>query len=60
MVPKPKELIPMLDYRFHYAIMATEDRVRPSHKQAWAQNRGVKRVYRIGDERPAARDAGRR
>jgi hypothetical protein len=50
----------MLDYRFHYAIMATEDRVRPSHKQAWAQNRGVRRVYRMGDARPAVRDAGRR
>ena len=50
----------MLDNHFQFAILATEDRIRPSHKQAWAQNRGVKRVFRIGVERPAARDAGRR
>jgi hypothetical protein len=56
-----RELMAMLDYRLHYAIMANEDRTRPTHKQAWAQNRGVKRVFRIGEERPtAARDAGRR
>jgi hypothetical protein len=50
----------MLDYRLHYAIMAAEDRIRPTRDQAWAQNRGVKRVFRIGLDRPAARDAGRR
>jgi hypothetical protein len=50
----------MLDYRLHYAIMAAEDRNRPTRDQAWAQNRGVKRVFRIGQERPVARDVGRR
>lgn len=50
----------MLDYRLHYAILAAEDRVRPSRDQAGAQNRGVKRIFRVGRERPVGRDAGRR
>jgi hypothetical protein len=50
----------MLDYKLHYAILAAEDRTRPTQAQAWAQNRGVKRVFRIGQDRPVAREAGRR
>jgi hypothetical protein len=50
----------MLDYRFHYAVLAAEDRTRPTREQNAIQNRGVRRVFRISDTRPAGRDAGRR
>lgn len=47
----------MFDYRYHYAVLATEDRVR-THQQR-TPSRGPKRVYRLGNERPAARDRRR-
>ncbi|MGH2455859.1 MAG: hypothetical protein ACRDHD_06340 [Candidatus Limnocylindria bacterium] len=50
----------MLDYRLHYAILAAEDRVRPTRDQAASQNRGVRRVFRVASQRPSGRDAGRR
>jgi len=50
----------MLDYRLHYAILAAEDRVRPNRDKLATQNRGVRRIFRIADPRPAGRDAGRR
>jgi hypothetical protein len=50
----------MMGYRLDYVIMAAEERVRPTRDQARAQNRGVKRIYHIGLNKPAARDAGRR
>jgi len=43
----------MFDYRYHYAVLATEDRVR-SHQQQ-APSRSAKRVFRLGTERNAAR-----
>ncbi|HEX6138958.1 MAG TPA: hypothetical protein VF013_00665 [Candidatus Limnocylindria bacterium] len=49
----------MLDYRLHYAVMAAEDRNRPSREQLIAQNRGVRRVFRIEGDRPQ-RTVGRR
>jgi hypothetical protein len=50
----------MLDYKLHYAILATEDRVRGSREHAASQNRGLRRVFRVGDSRPASREMGRR
>lgn len=50
----------MFDYRLDYTIMAAAERVRPTPDQACAQNQGVKRVFRIGRNRPAARVVGRR
>jgi hypothetical protein len=49
----------MIDPR-HVALLATDAGGRPTHKPSWAPNDGVKRVYRIGTERPTARDAWRR
>ena len=50
----------MLDYRLHYAIMASEDRVRADRRQILAENRGVKRFYRIPAERSVTRVFERR
>jgi hypothetical protein len=50
----------MQDPRLHIAMLATDDRTRLFHKQAWAPNRGTKRFFRIGEGRSAAPDAGRR
>ena len=50
----------MLDYRLHYAILAAEDRVRGSRDHVAAQNRGIRRVFRVGGSRPSIREMGRR
>jgi hypothetical protein len=50
----------MLDYRMHYAVMMAEDRLRPSRQPELTPNRGLRRVFRLGGERVAARDAARR
>jgi hypothetical protein len=50
----------MLDYRLHYAILAAEDRVRGSRDHVASQNRGVRRIFRVGGSRPAIREIGRR
>lgn len=47
----------MFDYRYHYAVLATEDRVR-SHQQR-TPSRSAKRVFRLSDERTAARSRQR-
>lgn len=47
----------MLDYRYHYAVLATEDRVR-SHQQR-TPSRNEKRVFRLADERSGARNRQR-
>jgi hypothetical protein len=47
----------MFDYRYHYAVLATEDRVR-SHQQR-TPSRDTKRVFRLGDERPSGRSRQR-
>ena len=49
----------MLDYRLHYAVMAAEDRLRPNRSQRSVQNRGVRRVFRIGDTRQNPRGTER-
>ncbi|HET6379877.1 MAG TPA: hypothetical protein VFH63_02420 [candidate division Zixibacteria bacterium] len=50
----------MLDYRLHYAILAADDRTRSQRLDSATQNRGVRRIFRITDERKAARETGRR
>jgi hypothetical protein len=49
----------MLDYRLHYAVMAAEDRLRLNRYQRSVQNRGVRRIFRIGESRQGARGAER-
>jgi hypothetical protein len=50
----------MLDYRMHYAVMQTEDRLRTARQPELTPNRGLRRVFRLGGERDAARPSGRR
>ena len=50
----------MLDYRLHYAILAAEDRIRGSRDHVASQNRGIRRIFRVGGSRPAIREIGRR
>lgn len=50
----------MLDYRLHYAVMATEDRMRPSRQPVMTPNRGLRRIFRIGSGRPDQRAGARR
>ena len=50
----------MLDYRLHYAVMAAEDRLRPTRPAVMTPNRGVRRVFRLGGGRDDARHAARR
>ena len=50
----------MLDYRLHYAIMVAEDRVRGTRDHTSSQNRGIRRIFRVNESRPAGREMGRR
>jgi hypothetical protein len=50
----------MLDYRLHYAILAAEDRVRGTRDHTSSQNRGIRRIFRVGESRQASREMGRR
>ncbi|HSM38719.1 MAG TPA: hypothetical protein VK838_05235 [Candidatus Limnocylindrales bacterium] len=50
----------MLDYRLHYAVMATEDRLRPTRQPVMKPNRGTRRVFRLGGGRSDARGTARR
>lgn len=50
----------MLDYRLHYPILGTEDRGRGARDHGSLQNRGIRRIYRVGESRPANRETGRR
>jgi hypothetical protein len=49
----------MLDYRLHYAVMATEDRLRPVRPPVITR-RGTRRVFRLGGGREDARHGARR
>lgn len=49
----------MLDYRLHYAVMATEDRLRPTRHGAITPHRGIRRVFKLGSAKPSIR-TGRR
>jgi hypothetical protein len=50
----------MLDYRLHYAVMAAEDRLRPTRPHVMTPNRGVRRILRLAGTREDARQAARR
>ncbi len=50
----------MLDYRLHYAVMATEDRLRPTRQPVIAPRRGARRVFRLAGGRDDSRSATRR
>jgi hypothetical protein len=50
----------MLDNQFQFAILATEDRIRDLRSRKMANDRGVKRIFRLGGERNGARQVGRR
>ncbi|HEX2194025.1 MAG TPA: hypothetical protein VHK63_03580 [Candidatus Limnocylindria bacterium] len=44
----------MLDYRLHYAVMATQDRLRPTRHNVITTSRGPRRIFRL-----ASRGSGR-
>jgi hypothetical protein len=50
----------MLDYRLHYPILVSEERARGVRDHGALQHRGIRRIFRVGDNRPASRDTGRR
>jgi len=45
----------MLDYRMHYAVMATQDRLRPHRRPEITRGRGVRRVFRLVTGRNGSR-----
>lgn len=45
----------MLDYRMHYAVMQTEDRLRPARQPELTPSRGARRVFRLDTGRAAGR-----
>ena len=49
----------MLDYRFHYAIMVTEDRLRDAARGRQARKTPGKRVVHPADAHRAERSARR-
>ncbi len=50
----------MLDYRMHYAVMATHDRLRAHRQQEITRDRGVRRIFRLVGGRSGARsESGR-
>jgi len=50
----------MLDYRMHYAVMATQDRLRPHRQPEITRDRGVRRVFRLVSGRSDARTGSER
>jgi hypothetical protein len=55
----------MLDNQFQFAILATEDRIRDLRSRKTAndrgvEDRGVRRIFRLGGDRHGARQVGRR
>lgn len=49
----------MLDYRFHYAIMVTEDRLRDAARGRVARKAAGKRIVHNADEHRTDRSARR-
>ena len=50
----------MMDYRMHYAVMATQDRLRTHQQPVISRDRGTRRIFRLVTGRSNARDgAGR-
>lgn len=50
----------MLENQFQFAIMATEDRIRDNQRRRAASSQGSKRIFRLSNDRVAAREIGRR
>lgn len=50
----------MLDYRMHYAVMATQDRLRPHRQPEITRGRGVRRVFRLVSGRSDTRSGAER
>lgn len=50
----------LVDYRLHPAILVAQERVRGTREPALDQHRGIRRIFRVGDSRPASREMGRR
>lgn len=54
-VSRTKGTMAMLDYRFHYAVMVTEDRIRSLHDEA-----SLRRRLRDARPQPKPRPTGHR
>ena len=50
----------LVDYRLHPAIIEAEDRVRDARNYGATANRGIRRIFRVGDSRPISREIERR
>ena len=50
----------MYESNFQYAVQAIDERIRDSQTRNTIAGRGVKRVFRLGNQRQSAREAGRR
>ena len=50
----------MYESNFQYAVQAINERIRDSQSGNAFAGRGIKRVFRLGDQRQTAREAGRR
>jgi hypothetical protein len=50
----------LVDYRLHPAILAAEDRGRGTRGYTALPNRGIRRIFRVGDDRQISREMGRR
>jgi len=49
----------MLDNQFHFALQATEDRIRALRSRV-PTNRGTKRIFRLSGDRRPTRESGAR
>jgi hypothetical protein len=50
----------LVDYRLHPGILESGDRARGSRDHAAIANRGIRRIFRVGDSRPTSREMERR
>lgn len=50
----------LVEYRLHPAIFDAEDRVRGVREHTAVANRGIRRIFRVGDSRPTSRQMERR
>lgn len=50
----------MLDYRMHYAVMATQDRLRQHRSTPITPAKGPRRVFRLVTGRHTSRDGSER
>lgn len=50
----------LVDYRLHPGILVAEDRARGIRDHTAIANRGIRRIFRVGDSRPTGREMERR